>query len=100
MALAKIASILHPLQIEGSDKVATYRQVYRPEPKEPPNFVSCIGSEIQNLPICLSGIVSLYREEPQIQAYLNLYLVRRSKIIVSVATLGSDKFWRRFQFSY
>ena len=46
-------------------KVATYRQVYRAEPKEPTQFGSVAGSEIQNLPFSHSGIVSLYRPEPK-----------------------------------
>ena len=46
-------------------KVATYRHVYRAEPKEPTQFGSVSGSEIQNLPFPLSGIVSLYRSEPK-----------------------------------
>ena len=46
-------------------KVATYRQVYRAEPKEPTQFVSVSGSEIQNLPFSNSGIVSLYPAEPK-----------------------------------
>ena len=44
-------------------KVATYRHVYRAEPKESTQSVS--GSEIQNLPFSHSGIVSLYRSEPK-----------------------------------
>ena len=46
-------------------KVATYRHVYRAELKEPTQFGSVSGSEIQNLPLPLSGIVSLYRSEPK-----------------------------------
>ena len=48
----------------GSSKVATYRHVYRAEPKELTLFGSVSGSEIQNLPFSLSGIVSLYWSEP------------------------------------
>ena len=33
-----------------NSKVATYRLVYRAEPKEPTQFGSVSGSEIQNLP--------------------------------------------------
>ena len=46
-------------------KVAMYRHRYRAEPKEPTQFGSVSGSEIQNLPFSLSGIVSLYRPEPK-----------------------------------
>ena len=46
-------------------KVATYRHMYRAEPKEPTQFGSVSGSEIQNFPFSHSGIVSLYREEPR-----------------------------------
>ena len=44
---------------------STYRHVYRAEPKEPTQFGSVSGSEIQNLPFSHSGIVSLYRSEPK-----------------------------------
>ena len=46
-------------------KVATYRHMHRAEPKEPTQFGSVSGSEIQNLPFSHSGIVSLYRGEPK-----------------------------------
>ena len=46
-------------------KVATYRHMYRAEPKEPAQLGSVSGSEIQNLPFSLSGIISLYRLEPK-----------------------------------
>ena len=39
--------------------------MYRAEPKEPTQFGSVSGSEIQNLPFSLSDIVSLYRAEPK-----------------------------------
>ena len=39
--------------------------MYRAEPKEPTQFGSVSGSEIQNLPFSHSGIVSLYRSEPK-----------------------------------
>ena len=39
--------------------------MYRGEPKEPSQFGSVSGSEIQNWPFSLSGIVSLYRTEPK-----------------------------------
>ena len=39
--------------------------MYRAEPKEPTQFGSVSGSEIQNLPFSHSGIVSLYRPEPK-----------------------------------
>ena len=45
-------------------KVVTYHHVYRAEQKEPTQFGSVSGSEIQNLPFSHSGIVSLYRSEP------------------------------------
>ena len=44
-------------------KVATYRHVYRAEPKEPTQFGSVSGSEIHNLQFSRSGIESLYRSE-------------------------------------
>ena len=44
-------------------KVATYRHMYRAEPKEPTQFGSVSGSEIHNMPCPLRGIVSLYRSE-------------------------------------
>ena len=43
-------------------KVATYHIVYHAEPKEPTQFGSVSGSEIQNSPCPLSGIVSLPSE--------------------------------------
>ena len=46
-------------------KVATYRNMYQAEPKEPTQFGSVSGLEIQNMPFSLSGIVSLYRSEPK-----------------------------------
>ena len=46
-------------------KVATYHHVYRSEPKEPTQFGSVSGSEIQNLLFYNSGIVSLYLSEPK-----------------------------------
>ena len=46
-------------------RVATYRHMYLAEPKEPTQFGSVSGSEIQNLPFSHSGIVSLYRSEPK-----------------------------------
>ena len=46
-----------------------YRHVYRAEPKEPTPFGSVSGSEIQNFPFSLSGIVSLYRPEPKEPTY-------------------------------
>ena len=67
-----------------------YRHMYWVEPKEPTQLGSVSGSEIHNLPFSLSGIVSLYRSEVQNQKNqpsLVLYLVQRSKIFVSVATL-------------
>ena len=51
------------------NKVATYRHVYRAEPKEPAQFGSVSGSKILNLPIAHSGIVSLYRAEPKEQSH-------------------------------
>ena len=57
-----------PLQVSvyrELGKVATYHRVYRAEPKEPTQFGSVSGSEIQNLPFSYSGIVSLYRSEPK-----------------------------------
>ena len=69
-------------------EVATYRHNYWAEPKDPTQFGSVSGSEIQNLPFSHSGIVSLYRSEPKNQPNLVLYLVQSSKIFVSVATLG------------
>ena len=72
---------------ETAVKVAMDRPVYRPEPKEPAQFGSVSGSEIQNLPFFLSGIVSLYRPEPKEPAKTDRYLVRRYKIFVSVAIL-------------
>ena len=51
--------------MSATGKVATYRHVYRPEPKEPAQFGSVSGSVIQNLPFSLSGIVSLYQSEPK-----------------------------------
>jgi len=51
------------IHVEG--KVVTYRHVYRAEPKEPTQFGSVSGTEIQNLPFPHSGIVSLYRSEPK-----------------------------------
>ena len=39
--------------------------MYRADPKDTTQFVSVSGSEIQNLPFSLSGIVSLYRPEPK-----------------------------------
>ena len=68
-------------------KVATDRLEYRAEPKEPAQFGSVSGSEIQNLPFSISGIVSLYRPEPKEPAKTDRYLVRRYKTFVSVATL-------------
>ena len=50
-------------------KVATYHHVYRAEPKEPTQFGSASGSEIQHLPFSLSGTVSLYRTEPKEPTY-------------------------------
>ena len=44
-----------------------YRQEYRSEPKEPTQFGSVSGLQIQNLPFSHSGIVSLYRSEPKEQ---------------------------------
>ena len=44
-------------------KVATYHHVYRAEPKEPTQFGSVSGSEIQNVPFSHSGIVFLYFSE-------------------------------------
>ena len=35
------------------------------DPKEPTQFGSASGSEIQNLPFSHSGIISLYRSEPR-----------------------------------
>ena len=46
-------------------KVATYRHVYRAEPKDLTQFGSVSGSETQNLPFSHNGIVSLYRSEPK-----------------------------------
>ena len=46
-------------------KVAMYRHMYRQEPKEPTQFGSVSGSEIQNLPFSHSGIVSSYRAKPK-----------------------------------
>ena len=46
-------------------KVATYCHVYWAEPKEPTQFGSVSGSEIQNLPFSHSGIVSLHQSEPK-----------------------------------
>ena len=46
-------------------KVATYHHVYRAEPKEPTQFGSVSGLDIQNLPFSHNGIVSLYRSEPK-----------------------------------
>ena len=46
-------------------KVATYRHMYWAEPKEPTQFGSISGSEIQNLPFSDSGIVHLHRSEPK-----------------------------------
>ena len=46
-------------------KVAMYRHMYRAEPKEPTQFGSVSGSEIQNLSFSHSGNVSLYRSEPK-----------------------------------
>ena len=54
---------LWPFNIHA-DKVATYCHVYWAEPKEPAQFGSVSGSEMQNLPFPPSGIVSLYRPEP------------------------------------
>ena len=50
-------------------KVATYRHMYRAEPKEPTQFGSVSGSEIQSLPVSHSGIVSLYQSEPKEPTY-------------------------------
>ena len=61
-------SILSPLSLSSISllsKVATHRHVYQAKPKEPTQFGSVSGSEIQNLPFPLSGIVSLYRSEPK-----------------------------------
>ena len=41
------------------------RHAYRAEPKEPTQFGSVSGSEIQNVPFSHSGIVSLYQSEPE-----------------------------------
>ena len=46
-------------------KVETYRLEYSAEPKEPTQFGSASGSEIQHLPFSHTGIVSLYRAEPK-----------------------------------
>ena len=46
-------------------KVAMYHHMYRAKPKEPTQFGSVSGSEIQNLLFSQSGIVSLYRSEPK-----------------------------------
>ena len=62
-----------------------YRHVYQAEPKDPIQFGSVSGSEIYHFPI-----VVLYLSIGQNQKNppnLVLYLVRRSKIFVSVATL-------------
>ena len=48
-----------------ASKVATYRHMYRAEPKEPTQFGSVSASEIQNLPFSNGVIVSLYRSEPK-----------------------------------
>ena len=48
-----------------TNKVATDRHVYWSKPKEPTQFGSVSGSEIQHLPFSHSGIVSLYRSEPK-----------------------------------
>jgi len=48
-----------------ASKVAMYRCVYRGEPKEPTQLGSVSGSEIHNLPFSHSGIVSLYRSDPE-----------------------------------
>ena len=72
------------------NKVATYRHMYRAEPKEPTQFGSVSGSEIQHLPFSHSGILSFIGQNQKNQPNLVLYLVRsvrRSKISVSVATL-------------
>ena len=54
------------LFFEGlNGKVATYRHMYRAETKEPTQFGSVSGSDIQNLPFPPSGIISLYQSEPK-----------------------------------
>ena len=55
----------HYSWLSSADKVAMVRHVYRGEPKEPSQFGSVSGSEIQNLPFSPSGIGSLYRKEPK-----------------------------------
>ena len=47
------------------NKVATYRHMYQAEPKEPIQFGSVSGLEIQNLPFSHNGNVSLYWPEPK-----------------------------------
>ena len=56
---------IHDTVTSLANKVATYRHVYQAEPKEPTQFGSVSGSEIQNLPFSHSGIVSLYWSEPK-----------------------------------
>ena len=53
------------LDLRYSNKVATYCHVYRADVKEPTQFGSVSGSEIQNLLFSHGGIVSLYRSEPK-----------------------------------
>ena len=74
-------------------KVATYRHVYRAEPKEPTQFGSVCGSEIQNLPFPIVLSYLCIGQNLKNQSNLVLYLVRRSKIFVSVATLASSEFF-------
>ena len=68
-------------------KVATYRHVYRAKPKEPTRFGSVSGSEIQNLPFLLVVLYLCIGQNLTNQPNFVLYLVRRSKMFVSVTTL-------------
>ena len=54
-----------PCRLANICKVATYRLEYRAKTKEQTQFGSVSGSEIQNLPFSLGGIISLYRAEPK-----------------------------------
>ena len=68
-------------------KVATYGHMYRAEPKEPTQFgsVSGLRYKMSHFPIVVPYLC--VDQNQKNQPNLVLYLVRRSKIFVSVATL-------------
>ena len=60
-----IENLLYSNHMNLKLKVAMYRHMYRAEPKQPTQFGSVSGLEIQNLTFSHSGIVSLYQSEPK-----------------------------------